>query len=57
VPLPVPVPVLIVYRTVSVRGGRVHFAPDLYRQDALLERALAPRPHPASGAATVRGAS
>ncbi len=57
VALPTPVPVLIVYRTVSVRGGRVHFAPDLYRQDALLERALAQPRHPASGAGTVRGGS
>ena len=57
VALPTPVPVLIVYRTVSVRDGRVHFAPDLYRQDALLERALAQRPHPASGTGTVSGAS
>ena len=57
VALPTPVPVLIVYRTVSVRDGRVHFAPDLYRQDALLERALAQPRHPASGAGTVRGGS
>ncbi|HNI86070.1 MAG TPA: L,D-transpeptidase family protein, partial [Ottowia sp.] len=57
VALPTPVPVLIVYRTVSVRDGRVHFAPDLYRQDALLERALAQRPHPARGPGPVRGAS
>ena len=43
--LPTPVPVLIVYRTASVQDdGRVHFAPDLYRQDALLERALQQRP-------------
>ena len=57
VALPTPVPVLIVYRTVSVRDGRVHFAPDLYRQDALLERALAQPRHPASGPGPVRGAS
>ena len=57
VALPTPVPVLIVYRTVSVRDGRVHFAPDLYRQDALLERALAQRPHPARSPGPVRGAS
>ncbi len=42
--LPTPVPVLIVYRTATVQDGRVHFAPDLYGQDALLERALQQRP-------------
>lgn len=42
--LSTPVPVLIVYRTASVaEDGRVHFAPDLYGQDALLERALSQR--------------
>ena len=40
-PLPTPVPVLIVYRTAALQGGQVHFAPDVYRQDPLLERALA----------------
>ena len=39
-PLPAPVPVLITYSTVAVHGERVHFAPDLYRQDPLLEQAL-----------------
>lgn len=41
--LPAPVPVLVAYRTATVRDGRLHFAPDLYGQDALLEQALAQR--------------
>lgn len=49
VPLTTPVPVLIVYRTATVRNGRVHFVPDLYRLDALLERALAQRPPVGAG--------
>lgn len=36
-----PVPVLIAYSTVVVKdGGKVYFLPDIYQQDARLERAL-----------------
>ena len=39
--LPQPVPVLIAYSTVVVKdGGKVHFFPDIYQQDARLEQAL-----------------
>lgn len=56
--LPTPVPVLIVYRTASVdEDGRVHFAPDLYGQDALLERVLARRGQQAARAEVARTAS
>ncbi|HMN22241.1 MAG TPA: L,D-transpeptidase family protein [Ottowia sp.] len=55
--LATPVPVLIVYRTVTVQDGRVHFAPDLYGQDALLERTLAQRPQQAVRAEAPRRAS
>lgn len=36
-----PLPVLIAYSTVLVKNGKVHFFPDIYQQDARLERALA----------------
>jgi len=37
-----PIPVLLVYATaVVMRNGEVHFANDIYRQDALLENRLA----------------
>lgn len=35
-----PLPVLITYNTVLVKGGRVYFYPDLYGHDRLLEQAL-----------------
>lgn len=36
-----PIPVLIAYNTAVVKnGGKVHFYPDIYKQDALLEQAL-----------------
>jgi L,D-transpeptidase YcbB len=35
-----PVPVLIAYSTVIVRGGSVYFYPDVYGEDAKLDRAL-----------------
>lgn len=36
-----PIPVLIAYSTAVVKnGGKVHFYPDIYQQDARLERAL-----------------
>ncbi len=38
-----PLPVLIAYSTVVVKGGRIHFFPDLYGHDALLDRALRAR--------------
>ena len=38
-----PVPVLIAYSTVLVKGDRVFFYPDLYGHDRLLERALQKR--------------
>jgi len=44
-----PIPVLIAYSTVVVRGGKVFFYPDLYREDALLERALRLRSDTAPG--------
>ena len=47
-----PVPVLLLYQTAVADGDTVHFVPDLYGQDALLERALQqPRtPRPAAAA-------
>ena len=40
-----PVPVLLTYQTAVVDEGVLHFVPDLYGQDALLEQALKqPRP-------------
>ena len=37
-----PIPVLLVYATAIVfRDGQVHFTPDIYHQDALLENQLA----------------
>ena len=51
-----PVPVLLIYQTAVVDQGVMRFVPDLYGQDALLERALAqprrPRPAAAQPAAT-----
>lgn len=38
-----PLPVLIAYSTVVVKGGLVHFYPDLYHHDAALDRALRAR--------------
>ena len=38
-----PVPVLIAYNTVVVKGGRVFFYPDLYGHDRLLDTALRER--------------
>lgn len=38
--LKTPVPVLITYSTVIVKGGRVFFYPDLYDHDQLLDQAL-----------------
>jgi murein L,D-transpeptidase YcbB/YkuD len=35
-----PIPVLIAYSTVIVKGGRVYFYPDLYGHDRLLDKAL-----------------
>jgi L,D-transpeptidase YcbB len=35
-----PLPVLIAYSTVIVKGGRVHFFQDLYGHDRLLDAAL-----------------
>lgn len=47
--LPAPVPVLITYSTAIADGGRMHFVPDLYGHDRLLEQALQrARPHPAA---------
>jgi murein L,D-transpeptidase YcbB/YkuD len=52
-----PLPVLIAYSTVIVKGGRVFFYPDLYGHDRLLDNALRQRSaglarllHPAAGA-------
>ena len=40
-----PVPVLLIYQTAVVDSGALHFLPDLYGQDAVLQRALQqPRP-------------
>ncbi len=37
-----PIPVLLVYATaIAMRNGEVHFTPDIYNQDALLENQLA----------------
>jgi murein L,D-transpeptidase YcbB/YkuD len=36
-------PVIIAYSTALVRGGRVHFFPDIYGQDKLLDDALRQR--------------
>jgi L,D-transpeptidase YcbB len=45
-PLQQPLPVLIAYSTVIVRGGRVFFFPDLYGHDRPLDEALrAANPH------------
>ncbi|HJV96773.1 MAG TPA: L,D-transpeptidase family protein [Albitalea sp.] len=41
-----PVPVLIAYGTTLVRGGRIHFFPDLYGHDRLLDNALRQRATP-----------
>lgn len=38
-----PVPVLIAYNTVVVKGGKVYFFPDLYGHDAWLDKALRQR--------------
>jgi murein L,D-transpeptidase YcbB/YkuD len=38
-----PLPVLIAYSTVIVRAGSVHFYPDVYGEDAKLDRALRAR--------------
>jgi Uncharacterized protein conserved in bacteria len=38
-----PVPVLITYSTVIVKNDKVYFFPDLYGQDALLDKALRQR--------------
>jgi len=38
--LQTPLPVLIAYSTVIVKGGRVFFYPDLYEQDQVLDHAL-----------------
>ena len=38
-----PLPVLIAYSTVIVKGGRVFFYPDLYGHDRLLDHALRER--------------
>jgi L,D-transpeptidase YcbB len=38
-----PLPVLIAYSTVIVKGGRVFFYPDLYGHDRLLDEALRQR--------------
>lgn len=35
-----PVPVLIAYNTVVVKGGKVYFFPDIYNHDAWLDKAL-----------------
>jgi murein L,D-transpeptidase YcbB/YkuD len=43
VPLKKPIPVLIAYSTVVVKGGRIFFYPDLYGQDRLLDQALRAR--------------
>ena len=44
-----PVPVLMLYQTAVVDGGKLHFVPDVYGQDAVLEKALKqPRPAPAA---------
>ncbi len=47
-----PVPVLLIYQTAVVDGGVLRFVPDIYDQDALLQRALrqprAPRAWPPS---------
>ncbi len=39
-----PVPVLIAYATALVKNGRLHFFPDLYGHDRLLDQALRRRP-------------
>lgn len=41
-------PVLIVYGTTLVKGGRVHFFEDLYGHDRVLDAALRNRPVPPS---------
>lgn len=47
--LPEPVPVLIIYSTAIVaEGGEIHFVPDLYGHDRLLEQALRRRNEAAS---------
>ena len=38
-----PLPVLITYSTVIVKGGQVFFFPDLYGHDRLLDQALRQR--------------
>lgn len=38
-----PVPVVIAYQTAMVRNGRVHFFPDIYGQDRILDDALRQR--------------
>ena len=44
-----PVPVLMLYQTAVIDGGKLHFVPDVYGQDAVLEKALKqPRPAPAA---------
>jgi murein L,D-transpeptidase YcbB/YkuD len=40
-----PMPVLIAYSTVIVKGGRVFFYPDIYGHDRLLDQALRQRTH------------
>ncbi len=35
-----PLPVVITYQTAIIRNGRVHFFPDIYGQDRILEQAL-----------------
>ena len=52
-----PLPVLIAYSTVIVKGGRVFFYPDLYGHDRVLDKALRQRSavlpplHPIEGGA------
>ena len=38
-----PFPVIIAYSTTVVRDGRIHFFPDIYGQDKVLDNALGQR--------------
>ena len=50
-----PLPVVIAYSTVVVRGGRVYFYPDLYGHDGTLDLALRQRALPASASRPAQG--
>ena len=52
-----PLPVVIAYSTVVVRGGRVYFYPDLYGHDGTLDLALRQRVLPASASRPAQGAA